>query len=166
MFQHRLDANEFSCPAAGFAQSSSLPPESRRGTMPMVVLQMRSIRCSATMRYVWHAGGEEHGKYKQQVVEMLKAGQLVVQMLAAEETITMPDGSRKATFTQETWDMVSLTLQAKSSVIRKTGTYNFFHPPPGPHPQPHCHLLLGFWQLLDTASATAIAACTTLLAWQ
>ena len=37
---------------------------------------------------------------------MLKAGQLVVQMLAAEETITMPDGSRKATFTQETWDMV------------------------------------------------------------
>jgi len=54
---------------------------------------------------VW-AGGEEYSKYKQQVVEMVKAGQLVVQMLAAEETIAMPDGSRKATFTQETWDMV------------------------------------------------------------
>ncbi|KAL3141324.1 hypothetical protein ABBQ32_004910 [Trebouxia sp. C0010 RCD-2024] len=51
-------------------------------------------------------GGEEYSKYKQQVVDMLKAGQLVVQMLAAEETISMPDGSRKATFTQETWDMV------------------------------------------------------------
>ncbi|KAL0038273.1 hypothetical protein WJX77_000069 [Trebouxia sp. C0004] len=51
-------------------------------------------------------GGEEYSKYKLQVVEMVKAGQLVVQMLAAEETITMPDGSRKATFTQETWDMV------------------------------------------------------------
>ena len=37
---------------------------------------------------------------------MVKGGQLVVQMLAAEETIAMPDGSRKATFTQETWDMV------------------------------------------------------------
>ena len=55
-------------------------------------------------------GGEEHSKYKQQVVEMLKAGQLVVQMLAAEETISMPDGSRKATFTQETWDMVRSAL--------------------------------------------------------
>ena len=41
-------------------------------------------------------GGEEFSKYKQQVV----------QMLAAEENILMPDGSRKATFTQETWDMV------------------------------------------------------------
>ncbi len=59
---------------------------------------------------VW-AGGEEYSKYKQQVVEMLKAGQLVVQMLAAEETITMPDGSRKATFTQETWDMVRHVLE-------------------------------------------------------
>lgn len=55
------------------------------------------------------AGGEEYSKYKQQVVDMLKAGQLVVQMLAAEETISMPDGSRKATFTQETWDMVTPT---------------------------------------------------------
>lgn len=54
---------------------------------------------------VW-AGGEEYSKYKQQVVEMVKGGQLVVEMLAAEETITMPDGSRRATFTQETWDMV------------------------------------------------------------
>ena len=52
------------------------------------------------------AGGEEYSKYKQQVVEMVKAGQLVVQMLAAEESITMPDGSRKATFLQDTWDMV------------------------------------------------------------
>ena len=66
---------------------------------------------------VWHAGGEEYGKYKQQVVEMLKGGQLVVQMLAAEETISMPDGSRKATFTQETWDMVS---QPSTPVTHKT----------------------------------------------
>ena len=51
-------------------------------------------------------GVEEFSKYKQQVVEMLRSGQLVVQMLAAEENILMPDGSRKATFTQETWDMV------------------------------------------------------------
>ena len=61
---------------------------------------------------VLRAGGEEYSKYKQQVAEMLKAGQLVVQMLAAEETISMPDGSRKATFTQETWDMVSPHFQA------------------------------------------------------
>lgn len=54
------------------------------------------------------AGGEEHAKYKQQVVGMLKAGQLALQMLAAEEVITMPDGSRKATFLQDTWDMVRL----------------------------------------------------------
>ena len=87
---------------------------------------------------VWRAGGEEHGKYKQQVVEMLKAGQLVVQMLAAEETITMPDGSRKATFTQETWDMVSLTLQAKSSVTPgnwdPSRTPSFQAPAPTPLP--------------------------------
>ena len=68
---------------------------------------------------VWHAGGEEYSKYKQQLVEMVKAGQLVVQMLAAEETISMPDGSRKATFTQETWDMVSLHLPAISSITQK-----------------------------------------------
>lgn len=54
-----------------------------------------------------NAGGEEYNKYKQQVAQMVKEGQLVVQMLAAEESITMPDGSRKATFTQDTWDMVS-----------------------------------------------------------
>lgn len=84
---------------------------------------------------VWRAGGEEHGKYKQQVVEMLKAGQLVVQMLAAEETITMPDGSRKATFTQETWDMVSLTLQAMSSVNPET-YHPTFHPTQAPTPTP------------------------------
>ena len=66
---------------------------------------------------VWRAGGEEYSKYKQQLVEMLKAGQLVVQMLAAEETISMPDGSRKATFTQETWDMVSLKLHKPCLVL-------------------------------------------------
>lgn len=55
------------------------------------------------------AGGEEYAKYKQQVVDLLKAGQLVVQMMAAEETISMPDGSRKATFTQDTWDMACIT---------------------------------------------------------
>ena len=55
-------------------------------------------------------GGEEHAKYKQQLVGMLKAGQLVVQMLAAEEVMTMPDGGRKATFLLDTWDMVQLPL--------------------------------------------------------
>ena len=53
------------------------------------------------------AGGEEHAKYKQQLDNMLKAGQLAVQMLAAEEVMTMPDGSRKATFLLDTWDMAS-----------------------------------------------------------
>lgn len=56
------------------------------------------------------AGGEEHAKYKQQLIGLLKAGQLVVQMLAAEEVLTMPDGSRKATFLLDTWDMVQLLL--------------------------------------------------------
>lgn len=56
------------------------------------------------------AGGEEHAKYKQQLIGLLKAGQLVVQMLAAEEVLTMPDGSRKATFLLDTWDMVELLL--------------------------------------------------------
>lgn len=54
-------------------------------------------------------GGEEHAKYKQQLIGMLKAGQLAVQMLAAEEVMTMPDGSRKATFLLDTWDMVSVS---------------------------------------------------------
>ena len=68
-------------------------------------LHCRDVLALLKSSGVW-AGGEEYSKYKQQVVEMVKGGQLVVQMLAAEETITMPDGSRKATFTQETWDMV------------------------------------------------------------
>ena len=59
-------------------------------------------------QHMLNAGGEEYNKYKQQVAQMVKEGQLVVQMLAAEESITMPDGSRKATFTQDTWDMVSI----------------------------------------------------------
>ena len=56
--------------------------------------------------WLCNTGGEEHTKYKQQLIGMLKAGQLVVQMLAAEEVMTMPDGSRKATFLLDTWDMV------------------------------------------------------------
>lgn len=90
---------------------------------------------------VWHAGGEEHGKYKQQVVEMLKAGQLVVQMLAAEETITMPDGSRKATFTQETWDMVS-SISVCSGKLRHSIPFTIL---PGFNPNPTA-AVLGFWQ--------------------
>lgn len=63
-----------------------------------------------------NAGGEEHAKYKQQLIGMLKAGQLVVQMLAAEEVMTMPDGSRKATFLLDTWDMVLPLLLPQSQL--------------------------------------------------
>jgi len=73
-------------------------------------LHCRDVLALLKSSGVW-AGGEEYIKYKQQVVEMVKGGQLVVQMLAAEETIAMPDGSRKATFTQETWDMVRHPLK-------------------------------------------------------
>ena len=76
------------------------------------------------VRALWCAGGEEYAKYKQQVVELLKAGQLVVQMMAAEETISMPDGSRKATFTQETWDMVCIIGLVAIGLICRDNLYS------------------------------------------
>ena len=69
---------------------------------------------------------------------MLKAGQLVVQMLAAEESITMPDGSRKATFTQETWAIVPPSLPpplfSKPCSVLTQETWVLVKPLPPPPP--------------------------------
>lgn len=52
------------------------------------------------------AGGEQFEHYKRQVLELLLLGQVAVQLIAGEDTVVMPDESRRPIWGVDTWGLV------------------------------------------------------------
>ena len=52
------------------------------------------------------AGGEQIEHYKRRVLELLLLGQIAVQLIAGEDTVVMPDGSRQPIWGVDTWGLV------------------------------------------------------------
>eukprot|EP00891_Asterochloris_glomerata_P007584 jgi/Astpho2/7584/fgenesh1_pg.00115_%23_25_t len=59
-----------------------------------------------TPRFLKLLGGEQFEHYKRQVLELLLLGQVAVQLIAGEDTVVMPDESRRPIWGVDTWGLV------------------------------------------------------------